>query len=208
MIRGVLGIISLSLILAFVIALAKPVFAQEGEMQSVEGTVICVEVDEKGNMVTKTDVTMCKGALFEIGADGKAYAISGTAEQAKQMMKTGKKQTVSGIISGHERGWILAAASAEHPQAAASGDEVKVTGTIVCLLPNYQDLSFKQVVATGPCNEIEPHAHVVRTKDGQVYALHGSEESIKKIESMSDRNEVELQGKIQGEQGAWVLFVN
>ncbi len=174
MIRGVLGIISLSLILAFVIALAKPVFAQEGEMQSVEGTVFCVEVDEKGDMVTKKDVTMCKGALFEIGADGKSYAISGTAEQAKQIMESAKKKTVSGIISGHERGWILAAASAEHPEAAAaSGDEVKVTGTIVCLLPNYQDLSFKQVVATGPCNEIEPHALVVRTKDGQVYALHG-----------------------------------
>jgi hypothetical protein len=88
-----------------------------------------------------------------------------------------------------------------------STEDITVKGTIVCLLPNYQSANFKQVVATGPCNEMEQHLHVVQTSDGQVYAIHGSEDSIKKLEAMQSRSDVELKGKIQGEQGAWVLIV-
>ncbi|MDA2918825.1 hypothetical protein MYX76_04920 [Desulfobacterota bacterium AH_259_B03_O07] len=221
--KGILGILSLTLVLAFVISFALPSFAQEEEMkemieeetapaidiQSMEGSVFCVEIDDEGTLSMKEEWTMCKGSLVAIGADGKSYVISGSVEDTKTIMKQpDKKKTVSGIISGHERGWILAAASAEHPKAAVtSTEDITVKGTIVCLLPNYGAGNFKQVVATGPCGEYEQHLHVVHTSDGQVYALHGSEASIKKIESMSNRNEVELQGKVQGEQGAWVLFV-
>ena len=35
------------------------------------------------------------------------------------------------------------------------------------------------VVATSPCGEKDQHLHVVHTNDGQVYALHGTEDSIK-----------------------------
>ncbi len=221
--NGILGILSLTLVLAFVISFALPSFAQEEEMkemieeetapasdiQSMEGNVFCVEIDDEGALSMKEEWTMCKGSLVAIGADGQSYVISGSVEDTKMIMKQpDKKKTVSGIISGHERGWILAAASAEHPKAAVtSTEDITVKGTIVCLLPNYGAGNFKQVVATGPCGEYEQHLHVVHTSDGQVYALHGSEASIKKIESMSNRNEVELQGKVQGEQGAWVLFV-
>jgi len=225
--NGILGILSLTLIFAFVISFALPSFAQEEEMkeeikemieeetapaseiQSMEGSVFCVEIDDEGALSMKEEWTMCKGSLVAIGADGKSYVISGSVEDTKMIMKQpDKKKTVSGIVSGHERGWILGVASAEHPKAAVtSTEDITVKGTIVCLLPNYGDANFKQVVATGPCTEYEQHLHVVHTSDGQVYALHGSEASIKKIESMSNRKEVELQGKIQGEQGAWVLFV-
>lgn len=207
--KGILGILSLTLVFAFVISLADFSFAQEADISSIEGSVFCVEVDDKGIMNVKEEWTKCSGSLVAVGADGKAYVISGTVEETKQIMKQpDKKKTVSGIVSGHTRGYILAAASAEHPKpAVTSTEDITVKGTVVCLLPNYGAGNFKQVVASGPCNEFEQHLHVVHTSDGQVYALHGSEESIKKIEAMQERKEVELQGKIQGEQGAWVLFV-
>ncbi|MBI4228197.1 MAG: hypothetical protein HY693_00600 [Deltaproteobacteria bacterium] len=203
--RGIIFAISLFLVSVFAIASSVTGFAEEEEMKKIEGKVYCVEVDDQGNLVMKDEFTMCGGSLVAIGADGKAYAIKGTSEEAKMIGKqTGETKTVEGIIEGHTRGWVLASASAAQ---AKPSEGTSVTGTIVCLLPNYQSLDFKQVVATGPCNELEPHLHVVKTKGGQVYALEGTEESIHKIESMSSREDVELQGKIQGEQGAWILFV-
>ncbi len=201
--KGIMFGISLFLVSVFAISSSVTGFAQD--QTKVEGKVYCIEVDDQGNVVMKDDVAMCKGSLVEIGKDGKAYAIKGSAEEAATIMKqTGESKTVTGVLEGNTRGWVLASPSAIQP---APAEETEVTGTIVCLLPNYQDLDFKQVVASGPCNELEPHLHVVKTTSGQVYALEGSEESISKIESMSSREGAKLQGQIQGEQGAWVLFV-
>jgi hypothetical protein len=213
--KGMVGSLSLVLVFSFVAYLSISSIAQEadtekaGEIQSMEGNVYCVELDEKGQIIMKEEWTECKGSLVAAGADGKSYVIQGTVEDEKMIMKQpDKKKTVSGIISGHNRGWILAAASAEHPKpAVTSTEDITVKGTIVCLLPDYQAHSFKQVVASGPCTELDQHLHLVQTSDGQVYAIHGSEEAIHRIESMSNRNDVELRGKIQGDQGAWVLFV-
>jgi hypothetical protein len=209
--KGIITILSLVFLFVFQLSSSFSALSQEGEMkkmdnmQSVTGTVFCVEVDEQGTVNITDQFDVCTGTLMVMGADGKTYALKGTAEETKMMMKQpGKTKTVSGIISGHTRGWVLASASAEQP---ASSENVTVTGTIVCLLPNYSAGNFKQVVSTGPCSEAEPHLHVVKTASGQVYALEGTEESISKIESMSNRENVQLQGKIQGEQGAWVLFV-
>jgi hypothetical protein len=212
--KGIMCFMFLMFAFVFSISLSNAVRAQEGEMkgdegmkktESVQGKVYCVEEDAKGNLMMKSDVAMCKGSLIAIGKDGKAYAIKGTAEEASMIMKQpGETKTVNGVLEGNTRGWVLASGSAVQPQPA---EETAVTGTIVCLLPNYQSLDFKQVVASGPCNELEPHLHVIKTTSGQVYALEGSEESIHKIESMSQRQDVKLQGQIQGEQGAWVLFV-
>jgi hypothetical protein len=215
--KGIMYLMFLMFALMFSISLSNMGAAQEGEMkgdegmkkmdkmESITGNVYCVEVDEQGNVVMKDEFTTCSGSLIAVGADGKAYAIKGTSEEAKMIGKQpGKTATVEGILEGNTRGWVLASASAAQPQPS---EATTVTGTIVCLLPNYQSLDFKQVVAAGPCNELEPHLHVIKTKSGQVYALEGSEESIHKIESMSSREEIKLQGQIQGEQGAWVLFV-
>jgi hypothetical protein len=207
--------LSLVLVLSFVAYLSSSTIAEEAatektdEIKSMEGTVYCVELDTSGQLIMKEEWTECKGSLVAAGADGKSYVVTGTIEDTKMIMKQpDKKKTVSGIISGHNRGWILAAASAEHPKpAVTSTEDISIKGTIVCLLPNYQASNFKQVVASGPCTELDQHLHLVHTSDGQVYAIHGSEEAIHKIESMSNRNDVELQGKIQGDQGAWVLFV-
>jgi hypothetical protein len=215
--KGIMYLMFLMFAFMFSISLSNTVMAQEGDMkgdegmkkmdntESITGKVYCVEEDDQGNLVMKEDVAVCKGSLVEIGKDGKAYVIKGTAEEAAMIMKQpGESKTINGVLEGHTRGWVLASASAVQPQPT---EEMAVTGTIVCLLPNYQSLDFKQVVASGPCNELEPHLHVIKTKSGQVYALEGSEASIAKIEGMSSREDVKLQGQIQGEQGAWVLFV-
>lgn len=203
------GNLFLSLFITFLSFSSTLSLAQQGDIQSMQGTVFCVELDDKGVLNVKEEWTKCSGTLVAVGADGKSYVISGTVEDTKMMMKQpDKSKTVSGIVSGHQRGWLLSSASAEHPMpVVTSTEDITVKGTIVCLLPNYQSANFKQVVATGPCNEMEQHLHVVQTSDGQVYAIHGSEDSIKKLEAMQSRSDVELKGKIQGEQGAWVLIV-
>lgn len=203
------GNIFLSFFITFFTFSVTLSLAQQGDIQSMQGTVFCVELDDKGVLNVKEEWTKCSGTLVAVGADGKSYVISGTVEDTKMMMKQpDKSKTVSGIVSGHQRGWLLSSASAEHPMpVVTSTEDITVKGTIVCLLPNYQSANFKQVVATGPCNEMEQHLHVVQTSDGQVYAIHGSEDSIKKLEAMQSRSDVELKGKIQGEQGAWVLIV-
>jgi len=48
---------------------------------------------------------------------------------------------------------------------------------------------------------------VIKTKGGQVYALHGSEDAIVAIQK-GDKKSASLKGQVQGSQGAWVLFVN
>ena len=167
----------------------------------MEATVTCVQVDQGGTLTNLTEFEGCTGTMVIVTADKSAAIIAPKAQSA--VMKGGK-QTVAGELAGHTRGYILASASALDDKGATE----TVEGTIVCLLPNYEDGSVQPVVATSPCGEHGQHLHVVKTKSGQVYALHGTEEAIKNLEATSDRKNVSLEGKILGEQGAWVLYVN
>lgn len=201
-------------VLVLAVCLALPVYAAHHEgkkddsmmkgddMAAMEGTLICVQVDEEGNVQTMTEFTECTGTVVMVGSD-KAAAVAAKKDDMKSMK--GGKQSVEGVVAGHTRGWILGTQSALDESGAK---EASVSGTIVCLLPNYEDGSVAPVVATAACGEKDQHLHVVTTSGGQVYALHGSEDAIKKLEESTDRNNVELQGKIQGDQGAWVLYVN
>lgn len=209
--KGIVYLMFLMFAFVVSVSLSNTAAAEEGEMkkmdnmQTVKGKVYCLETDDQGNLVMKDEFTTCSGSLVEVGEDGKAYVIKATTEEVSMIGKQpGKTKSVEGVLEGNTRGWVLASSSALQP---APAEETEVTGTIVCLLPNYQNLDFKQVVASGPCNELEPHLHVVKTAGGQVYALEGTEESIAKIEAMSTREQAKLQGQIQGGQGAWVLFV-
>ncbi len=178
--------LSSPMIFSLLVYLSTASFAEEAitektdEITSMEGSVYCVELDDGGQIVMKEEWTECKGSLVAAGADGKSYVVTGTIEDTKIITEQpDKKKTVNGIISGHNRGWILAAASVEHPKPAVTSSEViTVKGTVVCLLPDYQVSNFKQVVASGPCTELDQHLHLVKTSDGQVYAIHGSEETI------------------------------
>lgn len=176
-----------------------------GDPMDVEGSVICIEVDEEGNMQSKTEFTECSGTLIMI-TDDKSYALQGTKEDVSAFMgEPAKTRTVNGVLKGHERGWVLASAAAI--KDTTPGEDVEVTGTVVCLLPNYADGNVQPFVAAGDCSEKEPHSHVIKTKGGQVYALHGSEDAIVAIQK-GDKKSASLKGQVQGSQGAWVLFVN
>jgi hypothetical protein len=172
-------------------------------MQDVEGNIICIEVDEKGNPVAKEEYTECKGVFVVVGKDGKVYTVYASEEELKKMPMKAKEKKVSGEVGGHQRAWILYGTPIE---AAQKPEEKTVTGTIVCLLPDYSKGTVNPVVASGPCNEQTPHSHVVYTKEGQVYALGGSEEAIHKIEMNPQRTNVTVKGKVQGNQGAWILY--
>ncbi|HEY7536210.1 MAG TPA: hypothetical protein VH878_09750 [Thermodesulfobacteriota bacterium] len=175
-----------------------------GKKQTVEGNVICVQVDEKGNVNAMEQYTECKGVFVVVGKDGKIYTLSGTEEQMKMMAKSPHKMA-SGQVGGHQRAWIIYGTGA--PLDIQKGTQQTVTGTIVCLLPNYAKGTVTPVVGTGPCNEAMPHAHVIYTKDGQVYALSGSEAAIGALEKSPQRTNVPVTGKVLGNQGAWVLYV-
>ena len=171
------------------------------DAEAMEATVTCIQVDQGGALTSLTEFNECTGTMVIVTAD-KSAAVVAPKAQSKAMK--GGKQTVEGELAGHTRGYILAASSALDDKGATQ----TVEGTIVCLLPNYEDGTVQPVVATSPCGEHGQHLHVVKTKSGQVYALHGTEDAIKKLEATSDRKNVSFEGKILGEQGAWVLYVN
>ena len=171
------------------------------DAEAMEATVTCIQVDQGGALTSLTEFNECTGTMVIVTAD-KSAAVVAPKAQSKAMK--GGKQTVEGELAGHTRGYILAASSALDDKGATQ----TVEGTIVCLLPNYEDGTVQPIVATSPCGEHGQHLHVVRTKSGQVYALHGTEDAIKQLEATSDRKNVSLEGKILGEQGAWVLYVN
>ncbi len=171
------------------------------DAQMTEVTITCVQADKGGQLQSLTEFEECTGTMVAVMSD-KSAAIVAPAAHSKAMK--GGKQTVAGELSGHTRGYVLASSAALGDKGATE----TVQGAIVCLLPNYEDGSVQPVVASAPCGEKDQHLHVVHTSDGQVYALHGTEEAIKNLENSTDRDNVELQGQIQGEQGAWILYVN
>ncbi len=191
----------LMLVFVLVIPLVRPSLSEQKEKQTVEGKILCVEADQQGQLhaVEKPD---CKGVSVVVGSDGKLYALSGADEKAIEKMAKEKK--VIGQVVGNQRAWTIYAASLEPGQKPV---EKSVKGTLVCLLPNYENASVTPVIATGPCSELPPHAHVVYTEDGQVYALEGSEEAIHKIETNPNRENVTVKGKLQGNPGGWIIFV-
>ena len=191
--------LSLMVVFSFVILLAGTGIAQ---MQDIEGNIVCIEVDEKGNVNAMEEYTECDGVLMMVGKDGKLYAVSGTEEQMKMVAKSPKKKA-SGQVGGSQRAWVIYAT----PTDVQKGTAQTVTGNIVCLLPSYEKGNVAPVVSTGPCNEAVPHAHVVTTASGQVYILSGSEDAISSIEKSSQRTNVTLSGKVTGNQGAWILNV-
>jgi hypothetical protein len=213
-----INLVVLSMLVGFVfIILASPGFAQEeemmqkkeemmqkmGKMQTIEGKILCVEADQKGQ-VTAVEKSKCNGVSVVVGKDGKLYTLSGSEQQMKKMPMMAKGGKVSGEVEGSQRAWIIYAGGVKPSEKPV---EKTVKGSILCLLPDYAKGTVKPVVGSSPCNEMEPHAHVIYTEDGQVYAIEGSEEAIHALEMNPQRKDVTIKGKLQGNPGAWVLFV-
>jgi hypothetical protein len=201
--RNTVVALSVMLVFAFVISLASPGFAEQKKMQSIEGKTICVEADKQGNLIT-SEKSECKNGIFVVLGKDKIYTLYGSEEQMKKMAMRVKEKEVRGEVQGSQRGWILYASPIEKGQKPV---EKTVEGTIVCLLPNYENGTVTPVVASGPCNELTPHAHIIYTKEGQIIAIHGSGEAIQKLEMNPQKRDVMVKGRLQGNPGAWILFV-
>lgn len=91
---------------------------------------------------------------------------------------------------------------------AADPGAQSVTGTVICLIPDYKKGTVTPVIATGPCNTLPPHQHIVMTKEGTVYTLQGLQDGLMKVSMMPERENVTMAGKIEGNNYGWVLVVD
>ena len=91
---------------------------------------------------------------------------------------------------------------------AADEGTKSITGNVICLIPDYKKGTVNPVIATGPCNTLPPHQHVLMTKEGTVYSLQGLQDGLIKIEEMSDKTDVTITGKVEGNNYGWILFVD
>ena len=92
---------------------------------------------------------------------------------------------------------------AEEPK----GTKVTVEGNIVCLIPDYQKGTVNPVIATGPCNNVPPHSHLLVGKDGKVYTLQGLQEGLMPILANPNHTSVTITGMAKENPGGWVLYV-
>ena len=179
----------------------------------VRGNIVCIEIDGEGKAEVSEDFTQCTGLVYVLGVDGKIYSLHGSEEEMQKISAGSKTRMgyrlplrLKGKDAGHRRAWRLYTPGLDGDKEDTA--EITVTGTILCLFPNYRDGNVSPVVATEPCNEYEDHAHVIYTNEGQTYAVHGPHEKIAAIEKSSKRENVTLTGKLQGNQGGWILYIN
>ena len=91
---------------------------------------------------------------------------------------------------------------------AADEGTKTITGTVICLIPDYKKGTVKPVISTGPCNSLPPHQHILVTKDGTVYSLQGLQDGLMKVALMPKRTNVTMTGKVEGNNYGWVLYVD
>jgi len=170
--------------LALSFILSAPVISEEDEMQTFRGTIVCIEVDKNGNLNPIEDFNVCNGLLVFVAIDNKIYTLSGEEEVIYKISKNPKRRMgyrtplkMKGSVNGNQRAWILYAQSPE-PIKIERDIKTTVTGTIVCIVPDYSEGDVAPFVAVRPCNEYDPHLHVMYNKEGQIYALHGSDNLI------------------------------
>lgn len=89
-----------------------------------------------------------------------------------------------------------------------AADQQSIQGNVICLIPDYKKGTVTPVIATGPCNTLPPHTHIIMTKEGTVYTLQGLQEGLMKVSLMPQRENVTVPGKIEGNNYGWVLVVD
>jgi hypothetical protein len=87
------------------------------------------------------------------------------------------------------------------------GTKVTVEGNVICLIPDYQKGTVNPVIATGPCNNVPPHSHLLVGKDGKVYTLQGLQEGLMPILANPNHTSVTITGMAKENPGGWVLYV-
>ncbi len=204
----------LTLFLLTVLLFQLNSFAQSEDVRIVRGNLACVQLDETGKANVSKEFTECKGLLYLIGVDGNLYSLHGSDEEMEKITESSKSRMgyrlplrLKGKTGGHQRAWLLYTPSFE-PQETKDIARTKVTGTVLCVFTKYEEGDVTTVVANCPCNEYEPHAHFIQTKEGQIYALHGSHEKIVSIEKNPQRENVTLKGRLGGNESGWIFYVD
>jgi len=188
-------------------------FTEQDKTQTIKGNIVCVELDKERNIKTLEEFALCSGLLVVIGIDGKCYTISGTRHDLQKMAKGSKRKMgvrvtlkLDGIVQGHQRAWRFYPSSSE-PEESQKSEERTIVGTIVCLLPDYKMRYVKPVLSVVPCINQIPHSHIAYTSEGKIYALHGTEEKINKIQTDPNRIDVSITGIVQGNDKGWILYI-
>ena len=86
-----------------------------------------------------------------------------------------------------------------------------IYGNVICLIPDMEKGTVEPVVANKNCNSPRDHAHVIldtRSKEGNVYAVNGSNEAIQRLQARTQKRDVAVKGSISGDQKAWIITVD
>ncbi|GJM16037.1 MAG: hypothetical protein DHS20C13_13640 [Thermodesulfobacteriota bacterium] len=187
-------------------------YADTDDVQIVRGQLACVQLDKTGNAEVSKEFTECGGLLYLIGVDGNLYSLHGSEEEIEKIKKSSKDRMgyrlplrLEGKTVGHERAWQMYTPSLDLNDSSI---KTTVTGSVLCVFPDYDEDNVKPVIADGACDEYEPHAHFIKTDKGEVYALLGSPETIKTLEKSSQKENVTLDGTLKANKRGWILYVD
>ena len=99
------------------------------------------------------------------------------------------------------------------PLTGAEEDKNKedfVHGNVVCLVPDLKQGNVSPVIANESCKGHKVHAHVIldtSSSEGDIYAVQGSPDAISRLQSIDDKKNITVKGKISGSQKALILTV-
>jgi hypothetical protein len=186
-------------------------FSQEKEKQSAEGQILCVENGDQGKIEVNDQIKDCDGVYILMGNDGKTYTIIASEEELRNYKLTKQNSyKVDGKIKGNQRAWIIDS-TGSRAEESSRGETRDIEGDIFCLLPYYKTSKIKKstlkpILSSYPCHELEPHPHVLRSKNGEIYSIFGSEEKITEIER-NPKDDVLLKGKVRANDSGLLLYV-
>jgi len=202
----------LTLFLLTVLVFQFNSFAETEDIQIVRGQLACVQLDEMGKANVSKEFSDCSGLLYLIGVDGNLYSLHGSEAEMQRINQSSKSRMgyrlplrLKGKTSGHQKAWHLYTPSLEPQDNTA---KTTITGTVICVFSNHEQDDVNPVMAEGPCDEYEPHAHFIQTSNGQIYAIHGTLETIDSIQKNPQRENVTLSGKVGGNESGWILFLD
>jgi hypothetical protein len=171
----------------------------------ITGSIVCVENNSFGKVNTIYKYNDCVGVLVVLGKDGKIYALSGPDEQIKEIERNPDKiKKLKGQIRGNERAWIFNTSTLK-PIKEETVFQQEIKGDLYCLLPDSENKNIKAIISNESCNTHEPHAHVISTKDGEIYTIHGDESKIYELEKTVNRTDVVLKGGLKKKSSELVL---
>lgn len=204
---------SSTLFLLTILLLQISSYAQTEDVEVVRGQLVCVQLDNAGKANVSKQFTQCSGLLYLLGVDGNLYSLHGSVEEIEKIKQSSKDRMgyrvplrLKGKTVGHERAWQLYTT----PSLDLGDGSIKTTvsGSVLCVFPDYKEGNVNPVIAEGACNEYEPHAHFIQTDNGELYALQGSPEKINVLEKGTEKKNVTLDGTLKANNSGWILYVN